>query len=203
LSIQQFTSGPGNDIAQIIPIAAHGVEGAITNVLERKNASSGFWSGVFSTLGSGFKPAADAEWTTIAGDDLAQGIVGGLGSMNKGGKGFMPGFWSAESKTATDYFNRQDRWIAIAEDGVVGGAASRFSGKTFSSGLFTGAAAQALSAGISWMEKNPEKAPSTSGPVNSAFKLLQPKIGKKGVTYPINSITGGYWALGSPWEVLY
>ena len=139
----------------------------------------------------------------------------------------MTGFWSAESSALTSdtanswLYNKLGAtatWdkdlIGIAEKGIAGGAVSRFGGKLFSAGFFPGAGAAALSDGILGLEslvRNPEKplsvnapvSPSANAPVNAGFKLLQPKIGRKGVTYPLNSVSGGTWARGAPWGALY
>jgi hypothetical protein len=107
-------------------------------------------------------------------------------------------------------FGKNPTWwetdiVGVAEKGIAGGAVSRFGGKLFSAGLFSGASAEALSDGIFGLEElvgNPEKPPTTTAPVNAAFKLLTPKVTKKGVTYPLNSISGGSWAVGSQWDQL-
>jgi hypothetical protein len=219
LKINQFSmSDPSKDL---IGIAARGLEGAVTSELEGKNASAGFWSGLFSAAGTAFKPAAGANvWWVGAGDDLAQGVIGGIGSMNKRGQGFMNGFWSAESSALTS--DAANNWLdnklvatttwekdftGIAEKGILGGAVSRFGRKTFSSGFFTGFGAEALKDGIFGLEElagnNPEKPGAVTSPVNAAFKLLQPKITKGGTTYPLDSISGGYWGVGAPWAQLY
>ena len=168
---------------------------------------------------SRFKPSgAFISWPTLY-DSLAQGVISGLGSMNKHGKGFMTGFWSAESsaitsaaenKWADEIFGKNPTWwekdiVGVAEKGIAGGAVSRFGGKLFNAGLFSGAGAEALSDGAFGMEEllgNPEKPPITTGPVNAAFKLLTPKVSKKGVTYPLYSVSGGNWGVGSQWDQL-
>jgi hypothetical protein len=179
--------------------------------LEDKNASAGFWSGLVSGAGQAFKSAPNGlNW---AESDLAQGVVGGLGSMNKEGSGFITGFVTAET-TALDTYTNSDSSLStpwkdvlnVAEGSIGGGFASRLGGKTFSSGLFTGFGAEALQDGIFGLEKlagDPEKPPVTTGPVNSAFKLLQPKTVKGHVNLPLDSIRGGGWAAGSAWSALY
>ena len=131
--------------------------------------------------------------------------------MNKAGKGFMTGFWSAEAKAGDSYLNGvfadDSPWIKypaeIATNAIIQGSVGRFGGKDFSAGLFSGGTAKALSLSLGELENgNPEKGPSEAGPVNNMFKLLTPKVTKKGVTYPLNGISGGYWALGAPWDQL-
>jgi hypothetical protein len=77
----------------------------------------------------------------------------------------MTGFWSAESTALTT--DAANDWldgelgatdstvkdvIGIAEKGIAGGAVSRFWGKLFSTGLFTGAGAEALREGMFGLE---------------------------------------------------
>ena len=207
--------GPDDVGRYLAIIAARGVEGAIANTLENKNASLGFWSGTLSGIGGMFSPpqGADPFGGPALWGDFAKGVLGGLGSMNKHGKGFMTGFWTAEAtalssavdtglkKTYPDDIVGNDI-VGVAAKGVLSGAAARFGFKTFSSGLFTGAGSEFLQ-DILPNQMNPEKPLSLSGAVNSGFNLLQPKVTKKGVTYPLNSISGGTWGRGASWAQLF
>jgi hypothetical protein len=193
---------PGKDLSYV---GLKGLEGAVTAKLYDKDASVGFWTGIASGFSS-IKPTWN--WEENA---LEQGVIGGLGSMNKEGKGFMTGFWSAEAKAGDSYLNGvfadDSPWVKypaeIATNAMIQGSVGRFGGKDFSAGLFSGGTSEALSLSLGELESgNPGKGPSVAGPTNSMFKLLTPKVTKKGVTYPLNSITGGYWALGASWDQL-
>jgi hypothetical protein len=201
-------SSPGKDLSYI---GLKGLEGAATAKLEDKDASVGFWSGIASGFSSlSFPKESNWSWEE---KDLEQGVLGGLSSTNKEGKGFMIGFWSAEAKIGDDYLNGELKdyspWIKypaeVGINAIIQGSIGRFGGKNFSAGLFSGGTAQALNFGLGELDNgNPEKAPSPSAtsPVSNMFKLLTPKVTKKGVTYPLSSITGGYWALGASWDQL-
>jgi hypothetical protein len=196
-------------------LGGRGLEGAIANILEDKNASVGFWSGVLSGAGGFFNPQPGSpNWWTLP-DDLAKGILGGLGSMNKHGKGFMTGFWSAEATAASTFVDNELKFnnpsgrgwendaIGIAAKGVFSGAAARFGFKTFSSGLFTGLASEGFQDAFAALKGNPEKPPSFSGPITSAFNLLQPKMVHHHPTLPLDSIKAGTWGRGASWAGLY
>jgi hypothetical protein len=130
--------------------------------------------------------------------------------MNKYGKGFMNGFWSAEAKMVTNILNNDQKdwkwWekdpATIGEGGIINGAVVRFSGKPFSSGVFPGLASPTLSIIVTLIDPSNKK-PSTASPTNSGFKLLQPKVSGGHVKIPLDSIAGGSWANGAPWEQLY
>ncbi len=186
-----------------------GAEGAITNKLLAKNASAGFWSGVDSGLAGIPMPSS---WSIYV-KDLEKGIMGGLTGMNRHGKGFMTGLWNAEAKVATQtaesWFdsNVPNPWarypLRTLTSAAVQASVGRFEGKGFSAGLFAGGEGRALNDLLGGMEHNPEKANAASSPVNSAFKLLTPKISKRGLSLPLDSISGGYWAKGVNWAQLF
>ena len=200
-------SAPGQDAGYV---GLKGLEGAVTAKLDDKDASVGFWGGIASGFTS-IKTPIKWNWEENA---LEQGVLGGLSSMNKEGKGFMTGFWSAEAKTLDNDLNGvyqkdlNSAWerypSEIGTNAIIQGSVGRFGGKDFSAGLFSGGTAGVLNLAIGALEGNPEKTPSPSAtsPVNSMFKLLTPKVTKKGTTYPLNGISGGYWALGMPWDQL-
>jgi hypothetical protein len=212
-NISGLPQSPGDYIQDTQKLAGRGLEGALANILEDKNASSGFWSGIISGAGSLYAPAAGTEgwylWNTVA-----KGVLGGLGSMNKYGKGFMTGFWSAEATAGSNIVDYDLKTydpsgkgfvndaLGVAARGILGGAAARFGFKTFSSGLFTGGASEFLRDVVP-NPSNPEKPLSFNSAVNSGFKLLQPKVTKRGVTYPLNSISGGTWGRGASWAQLF
>ena len=133
--------------------------------------------------------------------------------MNKHGKGFMTGFWTAEATALSSAIDSSlkkaypndtvgNDIIGVAAKGVLSGAAARFGFKTFSSGLFTGGASEFLQ-DVLPNPSNPEKPLSLNGAVTSGFNLLQPKVTKKGVTYPLNSISGAPWGRGASWAQLF
>ena len=203
-AIPKSMGAAGQDLEYI---GARGLEGAVTAKLNDKDASVGFWGGI----SSGFASVPTPQSWNWEEKDLEQGILGGLGSINKEGKGFMTGFWSAEARAGDSYLNGvftgDSPWIKypaeIATNAIIQGSVGRFGGKDFSAGLFSGGTATALSLSLGELENgNPEKGPSEAGPANSMFKLLTPKLTKNGVTYPLNGISGGYWALGAPWDQL-
>jgi RHS repeat-associated protein len=196
-------------------VATRGLEGAAKSILENKNASSGFWSGVDAGIAA-VPISAPLSWNPLEkglATGLEQGVVGGLTSMNKEGKGFMKGFWAAGAKVGIGVLDKYydtnvtSSWgrypLRMATNALIQGSIGRFGGKTFSSGLFAGAESQVLNDTLGAMEHNPEKVGSGTGPVNYAFKLLTPKTSHGRTTLPLDSITGGYWALGSNWEQLY
>jgi len=207
-------NSPAEGFRDLYDIAGRGVEGAVTAKLEHKNASAGFWSSLISGAGELFKPSQGMTWSnnpmmeTV--DSAGQGVVGGFGSMNKYGKGFMNGFWSAEAKMVTNILNNDQKdwkwWekdpATIGEGGIINGAVVRFSGKPFSSGVFPGLASPTLSIIVTLIDPSNKK-PSTASPTNSGFKLLQPKVSGGHVKIPLDSIAGGSWANGAPWEQLY
>jgi hypothetical protein len=196
---------PGKDLSYV---GLRGLEGAVTAKLYDKDASVGFWGGIASGFSSFTIPK---EWNWKE-KDLEQGVIGGLSSVNKEGKGFMTGFWSAEAKAGVQfldqYYDGHDHnpWerypLRAFSNGLVQGAIGRFGGKMFSAGLFAGAEAQVLNDALGGFEDNPEKVNSATGPVNNGFKLLTPKTSHGRTTLPLDSITGGYWALGAPWDQL-
>ena len=105
---------------------------------------------------------SDLPWENA----LEQGVLGGLSSMNKEGKGFMTGFWSAEARAGDDYLNTlykdDSPWVKypveIATNAIIQGSVGRFGGKGFSAGLFSGGTAKALSLSLGELENgNPEK----------------------------------------------
>ncbi len=206
-----------------IGIAGRALETAVANSLEDKNASLGFWSGLVSGGEAFFNPEPGYSGWTIP-EDLAKGIVGGLGSMNKQGKGFMTGFWSQEVNVATADLNQwitknwlkgdspylQDSALGTAA-GLMGGVGSYLAGKTFASGLFTGLASAGIKDIFSLDPARQKPAPGdpTSifalipNAVTNGFNLLQPKVVKGHSVLPLGKIKGGYWALGIPYSVLY
>ena len=213
LYLHPLSSDPGNDLLDLAVIGGRGVEGAVANTLENKSASSGFWSGVISGAGGLYTPGKGSTGWYLW-NSAAKGILGGLGSMNKHGKGFMTGFWSAEATAGSTFVDYDLKTydpsgagfvndaLGVAARGMMGGAAARFGFKTFSSGLFTGAGSEFLQDVVPNLN-NPEKPLSLNGAVNSGFNLLQPKVTKKGVTYPLNSISGGTWGRGASWAQLF
>ena len=206
-------TGVENDLTDLGIVAARGLEGATANILEDKNASSGFWSGVLSGTGSLYTPVQGTPnwylWNTVA-----KGILGGLGSMNKHGKGFMTGFWNAEATAGSsiiDYDLKTDfasgaglenDALGVVARGILSGAASRFGFKTFSSGLFTGAATEFLQ-DIVPNPNNPTKMLSLGGAVTSGFNLLQPKTVHGHSKLPLDSISAGNWGRGAPWAQIF
>ena len=219
----KFPNSPHQAFLDIGYAGVKAMEGYVKNGLENKNGSSGFWSGLFSGLSDAFKPTPSADWERRTVDYLAKGVIGGVGSMDKHGKGFQNGFWSAESSAITSDTKispwldtskgRSAQWyenlISITEKGIAAGVVTHIGHKSFDdsvrSSLRTGYAAELLKDGIAYGISEMEstvKPTSPNGGVNAAYKLLQPKVGKKGVTYPINSISGGSWALGAPWAQL-
>ena len=195
---------PGQDLYYV---GLKGIEGAVTQKLYDKDASVGFWSGI----ASGFSSIATPKNWYWEATDLEKGVLGGLSSLNKEGKGFMTGFWSATAKAVDDQLNAAYKddspWVKypaeIATNAMIQGSVGRFGGKDFSAGLFSGGTSEALSLSLGELENgNPEKGPSETGPTNSMFKLLTPKMSHGHPQLPLNSISGGYWALGAPWDQL-
>ena len=127
----------------------------------------------------------------------------------------MTGFWSAEATAASTFVDNELKFnnpsgrgwendaIGIAAKGVFSGAAARFGFKTFSSGLFTGLASEGFQDAFAALKGNPEKPPSFSGPITSAFNLLQPKMVHHHPTLPLDSIKAGTWGRGASWAGLY
>jgi len=195
------------DPYNVTAIIARGLEGAATSKLENKNASAGFWGGIISGSEQLFKPGSTASLQTSVVNDLTQGAIGGLGSMNKHGKGFMNGFWSVESAIITSAAGNlaESDLLRAVDNGVASGATTRFGGKLFAAGFYAGFDSETLKDGVYWLERNapPPQPQSTVAPVNAALKLLTPKQSKKGVILPLDSISGGTWANGAPWEQLY
>ena len=215
LQLRPLSTDPMNDLRDLALIAGRGVETGIANTLEDKNASSGFWSGVLSGAGSLFTPAPwPAGWSTL-GDDLAKGVLGGLGSMNKHGKGFMTGFWSAEATAASSFIDNELKYenpsgagfendaFGVAAKGILSGSAARLGFKTFSSGLFTGLMSEASQDAISAGQGNPEKPHSFSGAITNGYNFLQPKVVKGHAKLPLDNISAGTWGRGAPWAELY
>ena len=206
-----------------IGTAGRAMESAVTFKLENKNASTGFWTGLVAGGAAFFNnPPGFSGWAIP--EDVAKGVVGGLGSMNKHGKGFMSGFWSQESDVIASNLNDRivQKWLKnhsnnwqdvalAASGGLMGGVKSRLGAKTFATGLFTGAASAFLK---DIFEPNPLRQKPQPGAaanvfslipaaVTQGFTLLQPKVVKNHSTLPLDTIKGGYWALGMPYGVLY
>ncbi|HXB02268.1 MAG TPA: RHS repeat-associated core domain-containing protein [Opitutaceae bacterium] len=205
----------GWDLARV---AGQGGEGALKNELENKNASTGFWSGAFGAVGGVFKD--DGFDSATFKDDLATGVLGGLSSMTKAGKGFGPGFWNAEAGAVGGQIVGQlagkIAWLkgvyGSVESGLAGGLKSKLGGTAVSAGARTALYTSLASYGIDGIESSlpgydkPDWTGSKSA-VTAGYSLVQPKTsthkGKTTTTIPLNSVKGGTWANAAPWAQLY
>jgi hypothetical protein len=211
--------GLATDGGDLLRVVGQGLEGAVKNELENKNASTGFWGGAIGAAGGlfAFSPLAGAGQLTNDAyafeDDLAKGVAGGLGSMTKAGKGFGPGFWGGVAGAAGPQLVKfkSNAWLtpvlSAAQAGLVGGMKSRMGGKLFNAGFYTGVA----SSGIDDLVKSfgtEIPSVSASSPAGSGYALVQPKTStnKKGVTtttIPLSKVNGATWANAAPWAQLY
>lgn len=166
-----------------------------------------------------FAPAAGTSpfgWREYV-DDAAKGLIRGLGSMNKHGKGFMSGFWSQEAGVAagmaasgTAYLlqlptTSTNRLFGITKDfekSVLSAAGARLGCKPFGASLIPGLAGNIFSE-LPGIFGDAADAKLAGGAVNAGYNLLQPKTVKGKLTLQIDNIKGGYWANKISWAQVY